>query len=57
MLHDEHQPLSVFEGKWDAGASLRVYVRRVIVPVFQIYYAHGFADESHLVGLSMGTTF
>jgi len=57
VLRDGYRRMSLEELQADAGLALAVYLRRVAVPVLQIYAAYGFASGRVLPGFSLGFGF
>ncbi|MDO9288815.1 MAG: POTRA domain-containing protein [Thermodesulfovibrionales bacterium] len=57
IFKDEYQSFSVSDSKSDVGVSLRIYVRRVLIPVFQVYLAYGFSNQKVMPGVSIGMAF
>jgi hypothetical protein len=57
LLRDRYRSFSLADAQADAGLALAVYLRRVALPVLQIYGAYGFASDAALYGLSLGFGF
>jgi len=57
ILRNEYQKFSVSDSKSDVGVSVRIYVRRVLIPVFQVYLAYGFSNQKVMPGVSVGMAF
>ncbi|KAF0144307.1 MAG: hypothetical protein FD156_1992 [Nitrospirae bacterium] len=57
IFRNEYQSFSVSDSKSDAGVSVRIYVRRVLIPVFQVYLAYGFSNQKVMPGVSIGMAF
>ena len=57
LLRDEFRSFTPGDVQADAGLALAVYVRRVALPVLQLYAAYGFATGEVLPGFSLGVGF
>lgn len=57
IFRNGYQSFSVPDSKSDAGVSMRIYVRRVLLPVFQVYLAYGFSNQKIMPGVSIGMAF
>jgi len=57
VFKNQYQKFTLKESKTDAGISLRVYLRRMTLPVFQVYSAYGFGNRRVLSGVSLGMAF
>ena len=57
IFENAYQSFTPAASKSDAGISLRLYLRRITAPVFQVYSAYGFSNKKILSGISLGVTF
>lgn len=57
LLRDEFSSFAPGDVQADAGFALAVYVRRVALPVLQLYAAYGFSTGDVLPGFSLGVGF
>lgn len=57
LLRDRYRSLTPGDLQADAGLALAAYVRRVAVPVLQVYVAWGFSTARLLPGFSLGMAF
>lgn len=57
LLRDRYRSFSLPDAQADAGLALAVYLRRVALPVLQIYGAYGFVNDKVLFGFSLGFRF
>ena len=57
LLRDEFRSFTPGDIQADAGLALAVYVRRVALPVLQLYAAYGFSTGEILPGFSLGVGF
>lgn len=57
LLRDQFRSFSPADAQADVGLALAVYLRRVALPVLQMYGAYGFANEKVLFGFSLGYGF
>lgn len=57
LLRDQFRSFSLADAQADVGLALAVYLRRVALPVLQIYGAYGFANDKVLFGFSLGFGF
>lgn len=54
MFNNRYQAFTLKESRNDVGASFRVYLRRIVLPAFQIYGAYGFESKEFKAGLAIG---
>jgi len=57
LLRDRFRSFSFADAQADVGLALAVYLRRVALPVLQIYGAYGFGVDKVLPGFSLGFGF
>ncbi len=57
VFKNRYTKFTLKESKSDAGVSLRVYLRRMTLPVFQVYSAWGFSNRRVMSGVSLGLAF
>ncbi len=57
FLRNRERAFTLEDGVADAGISFRIYLRRVLLPVFQIYLAYAVEDDVFRPGLSLGFSF
>jgi hypothetical protein len=57
LLRDANHAFAADDAQVDAGLALSAYVRRVALPVLQIYGAYGFSTEETLFGFALGVGF
>lgn len=57
VFKNRYTKFTLKESKSDAGISLRVYLRRMTLPVFQVYSAYGFSNRRVMSGVSLGLAF
>ncbi len=57
LLRDRFRSLSFADAQADVGLALAVYLRRVALPVLQVYGAYGFANDKVLFGFTLGFGF
>jgi hypothetical protein len=57
LVRDGFRSFTPGDAQADAGLALAVYVRRVALPVLQLYAAYGFSTGEVLPGFSLGVGF
>jgi len=57
LLRDAHHSFTLGGVQADAGLALAAYVRRVALPVLQLYCAYGFSTGEIMPGFSLGVGF
>ena len=57
LLRDTNHAFAADDAQVDAGLALAAYVRRVALPVLQIYGAYGFSTGETLFGFALGAGF
>ena len=57
LLRDANHAFTAGDAQVDAGLALAIYVRRVALPVLQLYGAYGFSSGEVLPGFSLGVVF
>jgi hypothetical protein len=57
LLRDRYRSFTLGDAQADAGLALAVHVRRVALPVLQLYAAYGFSTGEILPGFSLGVGF
>ena len=57
LLRDAGHAFATDDAQADAGLALAIYVRRVALPVLQLYGAYGFSSGEILTGFSLGVGF
>lgn len=57
LLRDEYRSFALDDLQADVGAAFAVYVRRVAMPMLQVYAAYGVSTKEVLPGFSLGFAF
>jgi outer membrane protein assembly factor BamA len=57
LLRDEYRSFAFADLQGDVGAAFAVYVRRVALPMLQVYAAYGVTTKTLLPGFSLGFAF